>query len=59
MGRMSSECRSRYITLTQQRLCSGKFTPSEDYNLVAAVKKVRGLSKNTPLKNIPNKGRLV
>ena len=59
MGRVSSECRTRYITLTQKRVSTGRFTASEDYDLVAAVKKVRGLSKNTPLKNIPNKGKVL
>lgn len=56
MGKMSSECRTMYLNLTNKRVNTGPFTKAEDVALLAAVKKARGYKSNHPVEDIPDKG---
>jgi hypothetical protein len=59
MGKMSSECRSMFLKLTNKRVNTGAFSKNEDDALLVAVRKARGYKRDHPVEDIPDKGNTV
>lgn len=56
MGRHNEDCRHTYGRM-EAKVTYGRFTPEEDKDLTKAVRKVLKLPRDTPIEDMPTKGK--